>query len=416
MGPALEETRGLVARNIAAATIGSALEWYDVLVYAYVAPEIGHAFFPHEAPMVSTAIALGSFGVSYLARPLGGLVLGRYADRAGRRASLVLVSTLMFVATAIICFLPGYDVIGIAGPILLFAARLLQGFSAGGEFGTGVAYLAEQRPTQRGFFTSWQFASQGFAIMLAAGVTALVSALMPTAQMASWGWRIPFAFGLMIGPIAYYIRAHLGESPEFIAADKQDEPPAVAWRHIALGTGMVALATTIFYSLVYLPTLGTGTLGLSKAAAEICSLLSGIILLVATPCFGRLVDRYGALRMARGASLAMVLLAMPVFAMLDLAPDFTGLAFAQGALALIGAAYLAALSPCLSDSFPTRTRTFSISMAYNVAVLTVGGFAPLGLAMLTTLTPHHFVLGAYPASAALLALCCLMARGRALTV
>jgi MHS family proline/betaine transporter-like MFS transporter len=412
MATSIEPTPQSVSRGIAAATMGSALEWYDVLIYAYVAPEIGHAFFPNEAPMVSTAIALGSFGVSYLARPLGGLVLGRYADRAGRRAGLVLVSKLMFLATAIICFLPGYDAIGLTGPVLLFAARLLQGFSAGGEFGSGIAYLAEQRPDRRAFFTSWQFASQGFAVMLAAGVTALVSITTTPEQMAEWGWRIPFALGLVIGPVAYYIRAHAGETAEFLVSQREPSRPCIVWRDIALGTGMVALATAIFYSLVYLPTLGTTSLGLSKTAAQGCSILGGLILLVATPCFGVLSDSKGHGRVAKASAATMVVVAVPVFGLLDLAPNVAGLAVAQALIALVGASYLAALSPSLTDLFPTRNRTLGISIAYNVAVLTVGGFAPLGLSMLTELSSHHLALGVYPGTMALIALSCLIIRSR----
>lgn len=412
MSDVTEQSGRPVVRNIAAATIGAALEWYDVLIYAYVAPEIGRAFFPTEDPMVSTAIAFGSFGVSYLARPLGGVILGRYADRAGRRAALVLVSALMFFATAIICFLPGYKTLGIAAPVLLFAARLLQGFSAGGEFGSGVAYLAEQRPDRRGFFTSWQFASQGFAVMLAAGVTALVSVLVTPLQMGEWGWRIPFALGLLIGPVAYYIRAHVSETPEFTATRHDRSKETIAWLDVARGTGMIALATAIFYALIYLPTLGTGVLGLSKAAAEICSVASGAVLLIATPVFGWLADRKGHAFMAVRSSAIMAVVAAPIFGLLDLMPTFTGLLVAQIALALVGASYLAALSPTLADLFPVRMRTFGISMAYNIAALTVGGFAPLGLATISTLSAHHFVLGFYPAAMAMLAFACLTLTSR----
>ena len=392
-----------IRRNIAAATIGSALEWYDVLVYAYVAPEIGRAFFPSEDPMVSTAIALGGFGVSYLARPLGGIILGRYADRAGRKAALVLVSMLMFAATAVITVLPGYAAIGILAPILLFAAKLAQGFSAGGEFGSAVAYLAEQHPERRGFYTSWQFASQGVAIILAAGVTALVSFFLTVAQMDAWGWRIPFALGLVIGPVAFYLRSHATETPEFVQARQESVPTGILWGRIVIGAGMVALATAALYTLIYLPTLGTSALGLSKTAAQTCSVLSGAILLVATPAFGWMSDRVGHFRLAMIAAAIAAVLSIPLFRLLDLSLGLPGLAMTQAGLALVAAAYLASLSPCLAEIFPVSSRTFSISLSYNIAVLTIGGFAPLGLAMLTSVSSEHYILGAYPALAALVA-------------
>lgn len=401
-----------IRRNVAGATIGGALEWYDVLIYAYVAPEIGRAFFPTEDPMVSTAIALGGFGVSYLARPLGGIILGRYADRAGRKAALVLVSMLMFVATAIITFLPGYAAIGVLAPILLLAAKLMQGFSAGGEFGSAVAYLAEQHPDRRGFYTSWQFASQGVAIMLAAGVTALVSYCLTSDQMDSWGWRVPFALGLLIGPVAFYLRSHATETPEFVEASRAHQTPKVLWGPIAVGTGMVSLATASIYSLIYLPTLGTSALGLSKAAAQVCSILSGAILFIATPAFGWMSDRTGHFRFATIAAAVAVVTAIPLFGLLDLSLGLTGFAITQAGLALVTAAYLASLSPCLAEIFPVSSRTFGISLSYNIAVLAIGGFAPLGLAMLTSISTHHYILGTYVALAATIAVIGLLVRAR----
>lgn len=192
-----------VRRAVVAASIGNALEWFDLVVYGFFAVTISRLFFPAGNDAVSLLFTLGTFGVSFFMRPLGAIVLGAYADRAGRKAALTLSILLMMAGTLIIAVLPTYGAIGVAAPLILVAARLLQGFSAGGEFGSATAFLAEHVPDRRGFFASWQVASQGLTTLLAAGFGTVLNAQLTAAQMAAWGWRIPFFFGLLIGPVAY---------------------------------------------------------------------------------------------------------------------------------------------------------------------------------------------------------------------
>src|SRR3569833_1774608 len=188
-------------RAVIAASIGNALEWFDLVVYGFFAVVIAKLFFPAGNDTVSLLLTLGTFGVSCFMRPLGAIVIGAYADRAGRMAVFSLSILLMMGGTLIIAILPTYRSIGIAAPVILVIARLMQGFSAGGEFGSATAFLAEHVPGRRGFFASWQVASQGLTTLLAAGFGVALTGNLTPDQMASWGWRVPFFFGLLIGPV-----------------------------------------------------------------------------------------------------------------------------------------------------------------------------------------------------------------------
>src|SRR5215475_12014058 len=199
------QVRSRVAAVIAA-SIGNALEWFDFVVYGFFALTISKLFFPAGDQTLSLLLTFGTFGVTFFMRPLGAIVLGSYADRHGRKATLVLTIGLMMLGTAVIAVMPTYQTIGVLAPLLIVIARMIQGFSAGGEFGSATAFLAEQDPKRRGFFASWQLASQGLTTVLATGFGVVLSGLLAPPQLESWGWRTPFIFGLLIGPVAYYIR------------------------------------------------------------------------------------------------------------------------------------------------------------------------------------------------------------------
>src|SRR5579859_1059944 len=213
-----------VHRIILAASIGNALEWFDLVVYGFFAVTIAKLFFPARTEAISLMLTLGTFGISYMIRPLGGLVLGSLADRAGRKVSLLLSIGLMMIGTLTIAVMPPYAVIGLWAPVGIMLSRLVQGFSAGGEFGASTAFLVEHAPERRGFMGSWQFASQGLSTLLASGFGALLTSQLTTAQLESWGWRIPFLFGLAIGPVGFYIRRYVDEGAEFNSEPKTRTP------------------------------------------------------------------------------------------------------------------------------------------------------------------------------------------------
>src|SRR3984957_6536200 len=202
-------------RTVIAATVGAVLEWYDLLVYAMFAVVLAKQFFPASDPSVSLLLSLGTFALAWLVRPIGAVVIGAYGDRAGRKPALVLSAGLMMAGTLLTGALPPYASIGLAAPLLMMFSRLLQGFSAGGEFGSATALLAEQDPARRGFYASLQWSASGFAVFLAASSAFVINSLLTPDQVASWGWRLPYLFGLLIGPAAWYIRNRGEETPEF---------------------------------------------------------------------------------------------------------------------------------------------------------------------------------------------------------
>lgn len=196
-------------RVIAAASIGNALEWFDLLIYGYFAVTIAKLFFPSADPTVSLLLALGTFGASYLVRPLGAIVLGAYGDRVGRKAAMMVSILMMMVGTFLMVIMPTYESVGVLAPLGVLGARLLQGFAIGGEFGSSTAYLVEHAPERKGLFASFQWSGQGLAAVLASAFGVVLTSALTPEQLQSWGWRIPFAFGLLIGPVGLYIRRHL---------------------------------------------------------------------------------------------------------------------------------------------------------------------------------------------------------------
>src|SRR5262252_3625566 len=203
-------------RLIVAATIGNVFEWFDFVVYGFFAATLAEVFFPAGDPTVSLLIAFGAFGLAYVVRPLGAIVVGGYTDRAGRKNGLLLSIALMMIGTTMMAVTPGYATIGLAAPIIITIARLLQGFSVGGEFGSAVTFLAEHGGGRRGFSASWQFATGGLITVLASLFGLTLSSLLTHEQLVDWGWRLPYLFGMLIGPAGLYVRAQVVETKEFI--------------------------------------------------------------------------------------------------------------------------------------------------------------------------------------------------------
>jgi len=216
-------------KPVGAALSGNTLEWFDLSVYAYFALTISKVFFPAADPAVSLFLAFATFGLSFLIRPLGAAVLGSYADREGRKKALTLSIMLMLIGTAMIAVMPSYAAIGIIAPIGILLARLLQGFSAGGEFGSSTAFMMEHAPQKtRNFVASLQFASQGFGVVIASLFGYFLTTNLNDQQMFDWGWRVPFFFGLILAPVGLYIRRTVDESPDF----KESEPGSRPFREV----------------------------------------------------------------------------------------------------------------------------------------------------------------------------------------
>jgi len=283
-------------RLIVAATIGNVFEWFDFVVYGFFAVTIAEVFFPAGNPTASLLITFGAFGLAYIVRPLGAIVVGGYTDRAGRKAGLLLSMALMMIGTTLMAVTPGYATIGLAAPIILTLARLLQGFSVGGEFGSAVSFLAEHGGRRRGFSASWQFATGGVITVIASLFGVALTSLLTHDQLVSWGWRIPYLFGMLIGPVGLYVRAKIVETPDFIEAEKPETIPIkdVLRRHplaVLLALGISIISNSSFYILAYIPTYGVKTLHLPASTGFTATLVGGLILAIGCPLAGLWSDK-----------------------------------------------------------------------------------------------------------------------------
>src|ERR1043166_1713475 len=213
-----------LSRVIIAATIGNVLEWFDFLVYGYFAVTIAEVFFPTHDPAVSLLVTFGASGLSYLVRPLGALAVGAYTDRHGRKAGLTLSIAMMMIGTTLMVVTPGYATIGLAAPVIITLARLLQGFSVGAEFGSAVAFLVEHGSERKGYSASWQWASTGIISVIVALFGVVLTTTLTHDQLVNWGWRVPYVFGLLVGPAGLYIRSQMTETPQFLGT-KPKPPP-----------------------------------------------------------------------------------------------------------------------------------------------------------------------------------------------
>ncbi|WP_019450492.1 MFS transporter [Cupriavidus sp. BIS7] len=405
-------SRATRRRAIIAATIGNGLEWFDFTVYSFFAVIIAKLFFPTGNDLTSFLLTVATFGVGFFMRPVGAIVLGVYADRVGRKAALTLTILLMALGTAIIGLAPTYESIGLWAPALIVLARLIQGFSAGGEVGGATAFLIEHAPDEeRGMYASWQQASQGISFMLGAAMGALVTNGLDQAQIDAWGWRIPFLFGLLIGPVGMYIRSHLEEPPEFEARQAERRASHVKFsplsqvlrdhpREVLAGLGVTILWTVCTYVLVfYMPSYAKQQLGLPLGATFQSTAICGAIILVLCPLMGMLSDRVGRKRMLGVVALAIGVLAYPLFHWLNVAPTTATLLQVQIVLGILLAAFTGPAPAVLAEQFPTEVRSTGLSLAYNFAVTIFGGFAPLIVTWLiesthNKLAPAYYVIAA----------------------
>ncbi|TNC21422.1 MFS transporter [Amycolatopsis alkalitolerans] len=410
-----------VRRVIIAASIGNAMEWFDILVYGFFAATISKLFFPSADETVSLLLTFGTFAVSYVVRPLGGLILGAYADRRGRKRALMLSIRLMMLATLLIAAMPPYAKIGLVAPIAILLARLVQGFSAGGEFGSATAFLVEHAPEKRGFMASWQFASQGLSTLLASLFGTVLTATLSDAQLQSWGWRIPFLFGLLIGPIGYYIRRYVGEAGEFVAtAGVERAPVKETFRgqkgRMFVAMGALAVSTALSYLITFMPTFAVKELHLPASTGFASTLLTGIVLTGLTPLVGHLPDRFGRTRIMVVFAVLILALVYPSFALLVAYPGFGVILAVMFVIGVLKAAYFAPLPAMMADLFPITSRATGMSVSYNVGVMLFGGTTPLVIVWLVSATGSKISLTFYLMFLAVLSLASAVVARRVLGV
>jgi MFS family permease len=363
---------------------GNFLEMYDFFVFGYYASAIGQAFFPSTDEFASLMQSLMTFALAFLMRPVGAIVLGAYVDRYGRRRGLLLTLALMSVGTASIALVPGYATIGYLAPLLLVLGRLVQGFSAGVELGGVSVYLSEiATPGNKGFFVSWQSASQQIAVIFVALVGAVLSARFSAGQMAAWGWRIPMLIGCMIIPLIFLLRRSLQETEVFAARSHHPTLREIAasmaanWRIVGIGMLLVTMTTVSFYFVTaYTPTFGRTVLRLSDADSLLVTLCVGISNLFWLPVAGAVSDRIGRRPLLYACTILARATAYPALSWLVQAPSFERMLEVELWLSFLYGCYNGAMVVYLTEIMPVSVRTVGFSLAYSLATAIFGGNTP----------------------------------------
>ncbi|MFF5989421.1 tricarballylate/proton symporter TcuC [Prauserella flavalba] len=372
--------------NVIKAAAGNFLEMYDFAVYGFYAGAIATAIFPTGNEFVSTMLSFLTFGVGFLMRPLGAIVLGAYMDRKGRRAGLILSLIIMGISVVILAAVPTYSTIGIAAPILVVFSRLLQGFSAGAESSGVSVYLAEiAKPGRRGFYVSWQSASQQISVVFAALVGVALSAALTQDQLNDWGWRIPFLIGSLVLPFIFWVRRTLPETESFTERTSHSTPSvrtifrtfASAWPIVSLAVGLVTLTSVMFYLITaYTPTFGERELNLGYLASFVATVCVGLSNFFWIPVMGALSDRVGRTRLLITASALTALAGYPLLTWLTTAPSFGRLLTVLLIFSALYGAYQGAMVVTLTEIMPETVRVTGFAIAYSVAQAIFGGFTP----------------------------------------
>ncbi|WP_343657503.1 MFS transporter [Paraburkholderia caribensis] len=404
---ALEKAGLSKTQVIAATTLGTALEFYDFTIYSFFAIQIGQLFFPSASPVNQFLLSIGVFGVGFVVRPLGGIVIGAYADRAGRKKAMVLTIMLMALSCALIACAPPYAVAGMAAPFIVLAARLIQGFAAGGEFGPGTTLLVEYASdSTRAFFASWNFAATALGLALGAAVATLVNVSLPKDALLAWGWRIPFVLGIVAAPVGMLIRRRLEETLSDVSSartDRRGALKAALTTHLKLtilGTfAELGGSVSVYITAFFLPSHAVRTLHLSSTASVASGVISSLVLFVAAPIAGRLADRFSRKRVLVISRVTLLLAVYPAFAWLSAQPSTLTLCTVSAFLALFVAGQIVPVLVMIPELFPKHVRATGIALTYVVSASFFGGFSPFVASWLVALTGNPLAPAWYVAAA-----------------
>jgi MHS family proline/betaine transporter-like MFS transporter len=369
-------------RQLLAASIGNVFEYYDFTVYAFLATTISRNFFPNKSEVIALLDTFATFGVGFLARPVGGWIIGRIADKEGRRTALLITIFGMAIGTVGIGLLPTYAQIGVLAPILLVTTRLLQGLSAGGEWGSATSFIVESAPEgRRGYGGGIGQASIGAATLLGSLVAAGVATLFTPDQMQDWAWRTPFLFGGLLLPIGFYMRRNIEETPAFESERNKapQTPPELGspGSMMAKAFGITIAWTVSYYVMLhYMPTFLAKFAGLSQSQALWGNAIAVVALVAATPFFGLLSDKIGRKPLLLAACAALVILPWPVFYVILHNASFPTIVCLQILINLFIAAFGGAGPAALAELFPTHSRALLLSVSYSLCTAIFGGFAP----------------------------------------
>ncbi len=379
---------------IAAAVLGNALEFYDFTTYAFFAVMIGRAFFPATDGWVSLLLSVATFSVGFITRPLGGIFIGAYADRAGRKPAMILTIGLMAIGMLLIALTPGYATIGLAAPVLIVVGRMIQGFALGGEVGPSTAFLLESAPgDKRGLFGSWQLASQGAAILCAGTIGVALSLVLTAEQMQIWGWRIPFLLGLLIIPVGLYIRNKLPETAGESAGVAEASTGAVLRRLLTSHLGLLLLTipvgvcgTVSNFISNYMTTYAITTLHLPAGLSIAATAVVGVCVLIFSLLGGWLSDRFGRRFVMIVPRALLVLIAYPAFLLMIREPGAATLLTMSALMAALTATSAAPSLVAISELFPRAIRSAALSLTYAFSVTVFGGTTQLVVTYLIGVT------------------------------
>lgn len=365
-------------KSVAAAVAGNALEFYDFVIYAYFAIYIGKAFFPVAGEYGSLMAAAATFGVGFLARPLGGVLIGTFADKAGRKPAMILTATLITLGTLGVAITPSYETIGIAAPIFVVICRLLQGLALGGELGPATSLLIEAAPPgRRGFYASWQVASQGLAVAVGGVLGVMLSLSLSTEQLASWGWRIPFLLSLVLIPLVVYMRRALPETHE---GTTERSGGAIVGEVLRNHKKVLILGVMLFASIAvasqignYMVSYAVQVLKLPAAVAQSSVLIGGLVTFAFSLLGGHLSDRYGRRLLNILPRVALTLLIVPLFLWLSGSPSLATLLTVSAVIAALTAMFGAAGIVQVPELLPIAVRSTGLSITYAFGAAIFGG-------------------------------------------
>lgn len=390
--------------GVAAAVAGNAIEFYDFIAYAFFAVYIGKAFFPVGSDIGSLLASVAVFGVGFFMRPLGAVLIGAFADRAGRKAAMILTVMLMTVGTLGLAATPSYASIGLAAPVIVVVCRLLQGLALGGEVGPASSLLVEAAPPgRRGLYASWQIASQGLAVIAAGAFGVVMSATLSAKALADWGWRIPFLVSLLLIPVAIYIRRQL---PETLVSENERSTGEIVGslfrvhsRYIVLGV-LVMLAATISTQVGnYMTTYAIGTLHLPATLAQITTVIGGVMMFISALVGGMLCDRYGRKAVMIWPRVATLILVVPLFHWLSQDPSAAVLYCVTAIIIALNTMTTSASLVAIPESFPTALRSTGTSITYAIGATIFGGTTQFVITWLLASTgdaaaPAYYVVAA----------------------
>ncbi|MFF9121779.1 glycine betaine/L-proline transporter ProP [Streptomyces sp. NPDC014889] len=403
----------LVRRAVKAAALGNAMEWFDFGVYSYIAVTLGKVFFPSGNPSAQLLSTFGAFAAAFLVRPLGGMVFGPLGDRIGRQKVLAFTMIMMAVGTFAIGLIPSYATIGVGAPLLLLAARLVQGFSTGGEYAGASTFIAEFAPDKRrGFLGSWLEFGTLAGYIGGAGLVTLMTALLSSDQMTSWGWRIPFLIAGPMGIIGLYLRMRLEETPAFAAeADRCEssrrkvplrEMIAGQWKALLLCVGLVLVFNVTDYMLLsYMPSYLTSVLKYDETHGLLVVLCVMALMMIVQPFAGALTDRVGRRPVIAAGCAGFLFLSVPALLLIRQG-SLVAVGLGMAALGLLLVCFTAAMPSALPALFPTRVRYGSLSIGFNISVSLFGGTTPLVVTALIGATGNLMMPAYYMMAASLI--------------